>query len=277
MNPLDIDSGVAAAVAAAGTFIGALAQIRVALRKDMSDRARGMPATKKLRRGPILALFLLLIAAAAGGFAFSQYLERQSDRESAAMRGQLETELTRISATAERLERATLIDHGSSAHMVGDHGGTEDVTVTTTLGPCRASAGATGEAAATCSEQQQQRVTLCGSVPSSAVVTTTVLYARPEQSRQPWAESRVVPGQDIGHARFADKPFERSESEKTKQVCTVFSDWDGEQAYTARLVVNFLASPAEQDASPPAELDASRPAVVQISDVAAAAASAATP
>ncbi len=259
MNLFDFDSRTAAAVAAAGTVIGALAQLRVAWRKEVSERARGVPATKKSRRGPVLAVSLLLIAAAVCGFALSQYLVRRSDHEAAALRGELQTQLARISATAERLERAAPSDHGSSAHVEDDRRGAEDVAVTTTLGPCRPSAGAAADGTPACSEQEAQRVTLCGSVPSSATITATVLYARPEESRQPWTESRVAPGQDVGRARFADKTFERAESDGTKQVCTGFSAWDGEQAYSARLVVTFVASPAAHEVS--------QAAVVPISDV----------
>jgi hypothetical protein len=258
MNPFELDSRVAAAVAAAGTVIGALAQLRVAWRKEVSDRARGVPATKKSRRGPVWAVFLLLIAAAVGGFAFSQYLVRQSNRESAEARGELQTQIARISATAERLERATSSDRDSTAR--GDNRPTaEDVTVTTTLGPCRVSASASAEGVPVCSEQEPQRVTLCGSVPTSATVTATVLYARPEESHQPWSESRVAPGQEVGHARFAEKTFERTESDQTKQVCAGFSAWDGEQAYSARLVVAFVPSPAQHEVS--------QAAVVPISDI----------
>jgi hypothetical protein len=250
MNLFDIDTKVSAtAVAAVGTVIGALAQLRVAWRKEVSERARGVPATKKSRRGPVMAVFLLLVAAMVGGFVLSQYLTRQSDRESAALRGDLQTQVARISATAERLERATANDHGSIGRADDDRRGAERVTVTTTVGPCRPGAAAAADVAPVCSEQEALRVTLCGSVPVSAVVTATVLYARPEDSQQPWAESRAAPGQDVGRARFADKTFERSESEQTKQVCTSFSAWDGEQAYSARLVVTYGASPAAREAS----------------------------
>ena len=132
MNPFDLDSRVAAGVAAAGTVIGALAQLRVAWRKEVSDRARGVPATKKSRRGPVWAVFLLLIAAAVGGFAFSQYLVRRSNSESAAVRGELQTQLARISATAERLERATLSDRDSTVGTTAT--AAENVTVTSTPG-----------------------------------------------------------------------------------------------------------------------------------------------
>jgi hypothetical protein len=238
----------ATAVAALGTVIGALAQLRMAWRKELSERARGVPTTKKSRRGPVLAVFLLLVAATVGGFVLSQFLMvRQSDRESAALRGDLQAQVARISATAERLERVTVSDHSSTAD--GDRRGVDEVTVTTTVGPCRAVPAAADGVAPGCSEQEAVRVTLCSSVPSSAVVTATVLYARPENSPQPWAESRVAPGQDIGRARFAEKIFERDESLQTKQVCTGFSAWDGEQAYSARMVVTFGASTVAREVS----------------------------
>lgn len=251
MNLFEFDPKVSAtAIAALGTVIGALAQLRMAWRKEVSERARGVPATKKSRRGPVLAVFLLLAAATVGGFVLSQYLMvRQSDRESAALRGDLQAQVARISATAERLERVSVSDHGSIVGAEADRRGAEEVSVTTTLGPCRSSPAAAEGVAPMCSEQEALRVTLCSSVPSSAVVTATAVYARPENSPQPWAESRVAPGRDIGHARFAEKTFERSESQQTKQVCTGFSAWDGEQAYSARLVVTYGASSVTREVS----------------------------
>ncbi len=253
MNLFDFDARVSAtAVAAAGTVIGALAQLRMAWRKEVAERARGVPATKKSRRGPVLAVFLLLVAAMVAGFVLSQYLMSESNRESAALRGDLQTQVARISATAERLERATSSDHGSISHADDDHRGAQMVSVTTTVGPCRAGALSAPDVTPICSEQGALRVTLCGSVPSSAVIAAAVLYARPENSQRPWSENRVAPGQDIGGARFADKTFERGESEQTKQVCTLFSTWDGEQAFSARLVVTYGASPAAPEVAPAA-------------------------
>lgn len=237
----------AAAVAAAGTVIGSLIQLRVLWRKETSERSRGIPSTKKSRRGPVLAICLLLIGAAVGGFAVSQYLVRQSDLESAALRGQLQTQLAQINATAERLERATLSEHASSARAADDRRGAEALTVTTTIGPCRAATVA--DAPQACNEQDAQPVTVCASVPLSAAVTVMDLYARPEDSAQPWSESRVAAGQDIGRARFADKAFERAESDQTKQVCTGFTSWDGDKRYSARLVVKYVIAPAASEAS----------------------------
>jgi hypothetical protein len=184
-----------------------------------------------------------------GGFAFSQYLVRQqSDLESATRHSELQTQLAQISATAARLERATQADHASSARAADDRRGTEGVAVTTTVGPCRARAVVGPDAAPACDEQEALRVTLCASVPSLAVVTAMALFARPEDSPHPWTESRV-PGQDFGRARFADKTFERAESDQTKQVCTDFSSWDGERGYSARLVVKYVMAPAPSEVS----------------------------
>jgi hypothetical protein len=252
MNPFDFDEKVAAAaIAATGTVVGALVQLRVTWRKELSERARSAPVTKKTRRGPVVAVGLLLIAASVGGFALSQYLVGQSNRASLAMRGELEAQVAQISATAARLERATLSEQGSMERASADRRGAESVAVTTTIGPCRASAGLAPapDPAPACTEQEAMRVTLCASVPAQAVVAATDLYARPEDSPQPWTESRVVLGQDVGRARFADRPFERPESEQTKLACTAFTSWNGAQAYMARLVVKYVLAPIENEPS----------------------------
>jgi hypothetical protein len=263
MNLFDLDDRVtAAAVAAAGTVFGALIQLRAAWRREVSERARGVPVTKKSRRGPVLAVFLLVAAAGVAGFAFSQYLMKQSsDGESAALRGELRTQLAQISATAQRLERATLNDHGSVARTDDGRRALEGVTATATVGPCRARAAAAGaagtDAPASCTDQDALRVTLCASVPASAVVTATTLYARPDDSTQPWADSRATPGQDIGRARFADKPVERAESDETKQLCTGFSAWDSEHAISARMVLTYVSSPPQREVANAAVVPAS--------------------
>jgi hypothetical protein len=244
MSLFDLDDKVtAAAVAAAGTVIGTLIQLHVTWRREASERKRGVPATKKSRRGPVLAVCLLLIGAAVGGFAFSQYLVKQSDLESAALRVQLRTQLAQISATAERLERVAQSDHASSGRTADDRRGAEDAAATTTVGPCRVRTAAT-DARPACEEQEAQPVTLCASVPVLAVVTAMDRYARPEDSSQTWIESRVDPGKEVGRARFADKAFERAESDQTKQVCTGFSSWDSEHGYSARFVVKYVIAPA---------------------------------
>jgi hypothetical protein len=251
--PFDLDDRVtAAAVTAVGTVVGALIQLRLAWRREVSDRARGVPVTKKARRGPVLAVFLLLIAAGVGGFALSQYLVSRSEREATALNGEMRTQLAQISATATRLEQATLADRARAAPADDASAATGEVTATTTVGPCHARAVNGSDAAPACYEQEAVRVTLCESLPASAVVSATLLYARPENSAQGWAESRVEPGQDLGRARFADKPFERAESDQTRQICAAFASWDGERAYSARLVVRYGPAPGAHEAAPAA-------------------------
>jgi len=249
MNLFAFDKSVAAAaIAATGTVIGALIQLRGAWRKELSERARSVPVTKKSRRGPVVALGLLLSAAAVGGFALSQYLVGQSMRDSLALRGELETQVAQISATAVRLERATLSDQDSMGRAAANRRGAEGVAVTAMIGPCHGRVGPTPDPPPDCAEQDALRVTLCASVPVRAVVAAMDLYARPEAS-PPAIESPVAPGQDVGRARFADKPFERPDSEQTKLACAVFASWNGAQAYAARLVVKYSIAPIENEVS----------------------------
>jgi hypothetical protein len=266
-NPFDLDDRViAAAVAATGSIIGALIQLRVAWRRGVAERARGAPVTKKSRRGPVTAIVVLLIAAGVGGFAFSQSLVQKSERETAELRGELRTQLEQINATAARLELATMSDR-AQAQMDDSRRPLQDATVTATVGPCRAR---TGDAAPACSEQDAHRVTLCASVPASAAVSDLAFFARPEDSAQPWAASRVSLGQDIGRARFAEKTTERPESDQTRQVCAGFSAWDGEHAYSARLVVKFGVAPAGAASAAPEVTNATAPRPPEVASAPAA-------
>lgn len=121
MNLLEIldDRVTAAVVAAAGTIIGALIQLRIAWRKEVSERARGVPLNKKSRRGPVLAVFLLVFAAGVGGFALSQYLVGQTVRDSAALQSQLQAQLARLGDAAARIEQASLAGHGPAGDAAG--------------------------------------------------------------------------------------------------------------------------------------------------------------
>src|SRR5882672_6702691 len=199
MNLFDFDKSVAAAaIAATGTVIGALIQLRGAWRKELSERARSVPVSKKSRRGPVFAVGLLLIAASVGGFALSQYLAGQSKRESLALRAELETQVAQISATAARLERATLSDQDSMGRAAADRRGAEGVAVTAMIGPCHVRVGPVPDPVPDCTEQEALRVTLCASVPARALVAAMDLYARPQDSPHSGTESPVALGQDLG-------------------------------------------------------------------------------
>ncbi len=104
------DPVMAALIGASATVLGALVQLRLSWRKELKERERGQPITKKTRRGPVIFVFALVIAAAVGGFALSEYFMslRNGDRDT--LRAELQSKLSEISASAARLERARLAE-----------------------------------------------------------------------------------------------------------------------------------------------------------------------
>jgi hypothetical protein len=49
----------------------------------------------------------------------------------------------------------------------------------------------------------------------------------------------MLPGQEAGQARFAERYVESPEGPGTKQVCQGFSHWSAEHARMARMVVRY--------------------------------------
>ena len=230
----------AALIGALATVAGALVQLRMSWRREMKERERGQPITKKTRRGPVIVVFALLTAAAVGGFALSQYFVslREGDRD--ALRADLQTKLSEINATAIRLEQARTNERRqietevqrADASRVGEEGAAATVVV----GPCpQVVPGARLE----CTERSAVRVAVCARVPASATVREVQLYVRAEDSKQPWQEARVQAGQDAGQARFAEKFSERPDGDAAKQVCQGFANWSGEKSRLARILVKY--------------------------------------
>jgi len=193
----------AALIGALATVAAALVQLRISWRREMKERERGQPITKKTRRGPVIFIFVLVMAAAVGGFALSQYFVslREGDRD--ALRADLQSKLSEINATAMRLEHARTnereqIETGTrraDAQRLGEEGATASVVV----GPCKPE-GVPG-ARQECTEQSALRIAVCARLPASATVKEVQLYVRAEDSKQPWQEARVQAGQDAGQAR----------------------------------------------------------------------------
>jgi len=235
------DPIVAALIIASATVLTALVQLRMSWRREMRERERGQPITKRTRRGPVLFVFALVVAAGVGGFALSQYLVslRIGDRD--ALRDELQSRLTEISASAARLELARMsereqIESGTrraEALRQGEEGATASVIV----GPCR-SEGASG-AKGKCTERSAVPIAVCARVPESAKVREVLLYVRSEDSQQTWADARVQAGQDSGQARFADKFVERLDADSTKQICQGFVNWSSEKPRLARILVRY--------------------------------------
>lgn len=233
------DPIVAAMIVAGATVLGILVQLRISWRKEMRERERGQPITKKTRRGPVTFIFALMIAAAGGGFALSQYFVslREVDRD--ALRSDLQSKLSEINATAMRLEQARLgerdqIETGTrraDAARLGEEG----VTASAVIGPCPAVPADKQE----CTEKSAARVAICAKVPASASVKEVLLYTRFEDSQGPWGDALVQAGQDAGQARFMGKTLERPEGDGAKQVCQTFVNWNREKSRLARILVKY--------------------------------------
>ena len=232
---------IAALVGACATVLTALVQLRVSWRKELRERERGQPITKKSRRGPVIAVLALMIAGVVGGFALSQYFVslREGDRDS--LRADLQSRLSEISATAMRLEQARMNEraqiegeaHRADAARLGEDGVSAGIVVA----PCKPE-GVPGDRQ-DCTEQSALRVAVCARVPASASVKEVQLYTRLEESQQIWADSRVQAGQDAGQARFSEKSFERPDGDGAKQICQGFVNWNREKSRLARILVKY--------------------------------------
>ena len=231
----------AALIGALATVAGALVQLRISWRREIRERERGQPITKKTRRGPVIVVFALLVAAAVGGFSLSQYFVslREGDRDS--LRADLQSKLSEINATATRLEQARMNERRqietevqrADASRLGEEGASASVVV----GACKPE-GAPG-AKQECTEQSALRIAICARVPASAMVREVLLYVRAANSKQPWEEARVQAGQDAGQARFADKFRERPVGDGGKEICQGFANWSGEKSRIARILVKY--------------------------------------
>jgi hypothetical protein len=237
------DPVYAAFIGAGATMLTALVQLRMSWRRELKERERGQPITRKTRRGPVLFVLALTIAAAVGGFALSQYLMSLRDGDRDALRADLQSKLTEISASAARLEQARLNEREQieSGALRADalRRGVEGVTASMVVGPCKAGGAAPSAAKPDCGEPGAVRVAVCARVPAQASVIEVSLYTRFEDSQQPWAEARVQAGQDAGQARFAEKFSERPDTEAGKLVCQGFAHWNGEKSRLARILVKY--------------------------------------
>src|SRR5262245_50269364 len=164
------DALIAAFIGALATVVTALIQLRISWRKELRERERGQPITKKTRRGPVLVVFALMIAAAVGGFALSQYFVSLRDGDRDALRADLQSKLSEINATALRLAEARMSERKEIESEVqradASRQGEEGATASALVGPCRPEYGGKPE----CTEQSAMRVTVCAGVPASATV-----------------------------------------------------------------------------------------------------------
>ncbi len=229
-------------IGAVATIIAASMQLRVAWHKEMLARAGHKPVTRKAKRGPIVAVIVLLLASAVGGFTLSQYLATGRHRNDAALEAELRGRINQLTASAQSLEKIRLFGQedllrqlrAEESLRVGNDG------VATILGVGKCVSASTE--AKSCNEQNALPLQLCVEIPITVSVSAIELFARRDDVLSPWHERRVIAGQDFGSGRFSEQPRERVISEKLKQVCQGVSYWNSEFNLQARMVVHFTAA-----------------------------------
>lgn len=250
---------IAAVAAAAATLVAAAINLRIAWRREVLDRMN--KRTPKARRGLLIAIAILVVAAGVGGYAGALYL-MQNDQESArVMRLELRQRIAEIKEAASRLEQTRVGDRASietQARLQEDRRrGAEGVAATIRLSPCRARGGDTAEAAV-CHEGEFVPVGLCVAVPAAASVYEVTPYARAEGDPAAWDERRGALGATIANVRFGAQPVERPDGTLRKHVCLEAWSIDPQRAVDARVVVRYLlAERADATGAAPTPLQAS--------------------
>ncbi len=248
------DAVLASIIAAIATLLTSFLQLRLSVGKELAAaRGQGIGGKRK-GRAPMVILFVMLVAAAVGGFALSRWLADSERAEQITVERDLRAQVDQITRTANQLE---LTRAGVRAEVEADvlRGiGSDGVVVTATVSPCRpalvvnppgttpapsVSADAAPAPTLPCTESEANTVSLCATIPARATVTEIQLYSRFAESEDAWSANRLTPGQEAGQARFATQSVEKPDAPGTKQVCQAYSLWSTEHPRVARMVVRY--------------------------------------
>jgi carbohydrate-selective porin OprB len=233
------DPVMAALIGASATFTTALFQLLINARRQAAERAAGKPASRK--SGTWLAIFALMLAAAVGGYAFSEYQGFRDRDDEKRLRQEMQTSLRDIGNVAVRLERAGLqrSDQGDVDAMLAAERrrGIEGVAAVIEVPACAGSQSGT-DASAMCNEAHAVHVTVCAVIPLTAVVSEVQVFTRAADAAQPWTDAKVQPGQDAGSAKFIDTFSERAQGD-AKEVCQQFMHWNSQKPRLARILVKY--------------------------------------
>lgn len=247
------DPVLAAIITATATICMSLLQLRFSLGKDLGGRIQA-PAGRRKGRHPFAVLFVIIIAAAVGGFALSQWLTESERVAQNALQHELQDRVDQITRTANQLEQTRAGARAEIEQNVLRKIGSDGVIVMATVGPCRpslvvsppgassppgVSAETTPPPTPACTESEASAVTLCATIPAGTTITEVELYTRFADSDAPWSTSRVIAGHESGQSRFAEKYVEGPEAPGTRQVCQGFAHWSTEHSHVARMVVRY--------------------------------------
>jgi hypothetical protein len=246
-------------------MIGAIATVSAAIfQLVMAWRSRSKVDTRP-KKGTamrsILAVLALMVASAAGGFLYSEFLKQRNGEDLRAMRDELKDLRAFIAQGREHIGQPS----GNEAVGAQPAGmvlpvalnGVEDTVESIAYVPaCRRT-----DAATACAEADAQRIALCGTVPAYARVEQIALFAQPDAVQHPWESHQTAFEQDLGGARFTGKSFEYAQANELKAVCVNFMQWSSEHPHIARILVQYgfgdtPKSPAASDGHAPAVIAA---------------------
>jgi hypothetical protein len=243
------DSVLAAVIAGTATLSASFLQLRSALLREGASRSAAAAARRK-NRMQLLILLVVIGAAAVGGFAASQWLTNGERASQAVMQRELQARVAEISRTTSQLELTRSSERAEIERGVLRQIGLDGVVVMAGVPACRpalsaapATSAPTADAAPApahaCTEAEASPVTLCATIPDNATVTEVELFSRPADSDAPWSTSRLLPGQEAGQARFAEKYSESTPDAGARQVCQAFVHWSAERARIVRMIVRY--------------------------------------
>jgi len=249
------DMVLAAIIAASATVFASFMHLKAAVARELAARAQSSVSGRKSRL-PVFLLVAIVVGAATGGFAISQWVTEHQRATQLAVERELRARIDQMSRTESQLAATRAEITASVRRDIG----LEGISVVANVAPCRPSllvntpaldasasraagqpltSAETTVGPTTCTENEASAVTLCASVPAEATVDAIDLYARPVDSGIPWADARMVPGQARDHARFAENPVEIADGTASKQICQDFAHWSSESGRTARMVVRY--------------------------------------
>jgi len=248
------DAVLAAIIAAVATIGTSLLQLKHSVGRELAAARAQSIGGKRKSRAPLVILFVMLLAAAVGGFSLSRWLSDSERAEQLTVERDLRAQVDQITRTANQLELTRTGARAEIETEVLRRIGSDGVVVTATVSPCRpalvvnppgttpppsASADAAAAPTLPCTEAEATTVSLCATIPAKATVTEIQLFSRLVDSDEPWSSNRLTPGQEASQARFSTQPAEKPDAPGTKQVCQGYSLWSADHARIARMVVRY--------------------------------------
>ena len=247
---------LAAMIGAIATVSAAIFQLVMAWRSRSKVDSRPKKGTTMRS---ILAVLALMVASAAGGFLYSEFIKQRNGEDMRAMRDELKDLRAFIAQGREHIGEAQSNEaRAQSAGMVMPVAlqGVEDTVESIAYVPaCRRT-----DTATACAEADAQRIALCGTVPAYARVEQIALFAQPDAVQHPWESHQAAFEQDLGGARFTGKSFEYAQANELKAVCVNFMQWSSEHPHIARILVQYGFGDAPKAA--PEGTESRAPAVI---------------